>query len=152
MLRHVDEARLDRSIAAACGQVTPLRAEELVGLPEALRKELEAPAERDAVLCVRSGGVAACFAYASAQTESLFDISIETLEPYRRRGYASLAAAALIERERRTGRSPVWSAYDDNPGSLALAAALGFAPDGHIFVTEIPWSGQGCFDSRSTYG
>jgi len=66
------------------------------------------------------------FCYPVWQTETLWDVSIETLEPYQRRGLGARAARTLIRHMRGTGRAPVWGALEINTGSRALAARLGF--------------------------
>jgi RimJ/RimL family protein N-acetyltransferase len=74
------------------------------------------------------------FCYPVWQTETLWDVSIETLEPYRRRGLGARAARTLIRHMRRSGRSPVWGALDTNAASRALAARLGFLETGGLAV------------------
>jgi len=76
------------------------------------------------------------FCYVAAETESLWDISIDTLADYRRRGYAAPCAAYLIEHMREKGKRPVWGAVESNAPSLGLAAKLGFVPVDRIFVFE----------------
>ena len=67
-------------------------------------------------------------------TERFWDVSIETVEGYRRSGRAA-AAFLRVEREMRSkGLTPVWGAAENNPASLALAAKLGFVP-----VAEVAW-------------
>ncbi len=74
------------------------------------------------------------FCYPVWQTETLWDVSIETLDAYRRRGYAARAARTMIRYMRRRGRAPVWGALDTNPASRALAATLGFVENAGIAV------------------
>ena len=74
------------------------------------------------------------FCYPVWQTETLWDVSIETLEPYRRRGFAARAARTMIRYMRRGGRAPVWGALDTNVGSRTLAAKLGFVENAGIAV------------------
>jgi GNAT superfamily N-acetyltransferase len=74
------------------------------------------------------------FCYPVWQTETFWDVSIETLEPYRRLGLGARAARTLIRHMRGTGRAPVWSALETNTGSRALAARLGFLETGGIAV------------------
>jgi hypothetical protein len=78
------------------------------------------------------------FCYPVWQTETLWDVSIETLEPYRRLGLGARAARTLIRHMRMTGRAPVWGALETNSASRALAARLGFLEAGGIAVfTEL---------------
>ena len=74
------------------------------------------------------------FCYPVWQTETLWDVSIETLEPYRRRGFAARAARTMIRYLRRHGRGPVWGALETNVASRALAASLGFVESAGIAV------------------
>jgi GNAT superfamily N-acetyltransferase len=66
------------------------------------------------------------FCYPVWQTESRWDVSIETLASYRRRGLAARAARTMIRYMRGVGRAPVWSALETNTPSRRLAASLGF--------------------------
>jgi GNAT superfamily N-acetyltransferase len=74
------------------------------------------------------------FCYPVWQTETLWDVSIETLEPYRGRGFGASAARTLIRYMHRTGRAPVWGALESNHASRALAARLGFVETAGIAV------------------
>lgn len=74
------------------------------------------------------------FCYPVWQTESWWDVSIETLEPYRGQGLAGRAARALIRHMRQHGRAPVWGALETNAASRAVAARLGFREAARIAV------------------
>ena len=78
------------------------------------------------------------FCYAGAITETLWDVSIETLEPYRRRGFAAQCAAYLIRRLAKVGKRPVWGATASNAPSARLAAKLGFTPVDSLMVFMRP--------------
>ena len=54
------------------------------------------------------------------------EISVETVEPYRRQGFATLAACAFIEHCLEQGMRPAWSCWDNNIPSQILAQKLGF--------------------------
>lgn len=54
------------------------------------------------------------------------EISIETTEPYRRQGFATLAACAFIGHCLDQGLRPAWSCWDNNIPSQILAQKLGF--------------------------
>lgn len=66
--------------------------------------------------------------YAPHETETRWDVSVDTLEPDRRRGLAGACFALLAREMERRGRRPVWGAFDENTASLGLAAKLGFEP------------------------
>jgi predicted GNAT family acetyltransferase len=83
-------------------------------------------------------GVAASFCYAGSTTETLWDVSIDTLEPFRRQGYAGLCVAYVVDQMNREGKRPVWGAVESNEASLRLASKLGFKPVDRITVFERP--------------
>ncbi len=60
-----------------------------------------------------------------------WDVAIDTLEGYRRRGHGARCVAYMIEHLRPL--RPVWRAENSNQASLGLAARLGFTP-----VDELP--------------
>jgi GNAT superfamily N-acetyltransferase len=79
-----------------------------------------------------SEGLPVTFCYAAFTTEGLWDVSIETIKPYRRRGLAAACFLTLARHMADQGLIPAWGAMEDNPGSLGLAAKLGFVPDTQI--------------------
>jgi RimJ/RimL family protein N-acetyltransferase len=78
------------------------------------------------------------FCDAGTQTESLWDIGIDTLEEHRRQGYAALCVAYMIDQMGRLGKRPVWGAEESNLASMRLAAKLGFKPVDRIVVLVPP--------------
>ena len=121
------------------GTVRPVGREEIAGhpeLPPGLRSELLAASGWSVVAGTIVDGKAVAFCYAASDTETLWDISIDTLETYRRRGYASLAVAYMVEHMAAQGLRPVWGAGESNEASLALARKLGFEPVDHLVVFE----------------
>ncbi len=108
--------------------LTPSEVRELPGVPTDLHAELTLAAEYSPVSAAFAAGRPGAFCYATAITESLWDISIDTLEPFRRRGLAAGAARHLIHVFSGDGRAPVWGAADDNEPSRSLARKLGFVP------------------------
>lgn len=54
------------------------------------------------------------------------DIGVTTHEELRNQGYASTAAALVVEEVRKRGRTPVWSCGEHNEPSLRIAEKLGF--------------------------
>ena len=79
-----------------------------------------------AVRVVEGKVVAICMA--SAVTETLWDVGVDTFEGHRRRGYAAACFRALAAHMASQGKQPVWAAEEDNTPSLELAAKLGFRP------------------------
>ncbi len=125
-----DASRLPRF---AGGEVRPFEASDLAtvadDLPEELRSELEGALTRGApAVAALADGRPVSFCYAADQTEGLWDISIDTLEPYRRQGYAAWCVSYMVDQMRRRGKEPVWAAEETNLPSMRLAAKLGFVP------------------------
>lgn len=119
------------------GSVRLLSADELSGwshIPAELKRELLVISRRSPVAAVFEGGAPISFCYTAAETEGLWDISIDTLAEYRNRGHASICVAFLIGHMSTFGKQPVWGADHDNPASLNLAAKLGFVPVDEIVV------------------
>ena len=108
------------------------------GLREGLRAELEAVLSRGTPMAAAfAGDVPVSFCYVAAETEGLWDISIDTLVGHRRRGHAARCAAFMIRHMRETvGKEPVWGALETNNASMNLAASLGFVVVDRFFVLE----------------
>ncbi|HYH95225.1 GNAT family N-acetyltransferase [Hyalangium sp.] len=106
----------------------------LTHVPEELHAELLAALERVPVATALCEGLPVSFSYAGAVSETLWDISIDTLEPYRRRGFAAQVVTAVARTMRARGREPVWCAAEDNPASGLLARKLGFEVVDHLFL------------------
>ncbi len=110
-------------------------------LPPGLRYELTHARETAPIAAALVGGVPASFCYPCWLTETLWDVSIDTLEQYRRRGLAERVVDLMTARMREEGREPVWCAMESNAASLALARKLGFTPVGEIVVfSRGPWA------------
>jgi RimJ/RimL family protein N-acetyltransferase len=101
-------------------------------------------AELAPAIAVHTGGgsdlVAVC--QASAVTETLWDVGIDTYDEHaRRRGYAAATYRALAAHMATLGRQPVWAAEDENVASMRLAAKLGFRPVARLAVLSPPAAG-----------
>jgi RimJ/RimL family protein N-acetyltransferase len=105
-------------------------------IPETLRDELLIGVSRSPVAATFVDERPVAFCYASGITESLWDISIDTLAEFRRQGYAGWAAAFMIEHMRAREKSAVWGAVEDNVASMALARKLGFVPCDELVLLE----------------
>lgn len=107
-------------------------------IPAALRDELRSAATYTEIAATIVDGRPVSFCYAASETETLWDISIDTLEPYRRQGHAaavvSFVAICMAER----GKQPVWGAEESNDASMGLAAKLGFRPVERLIVFHAP--------------
>ena len=107
-------------------------------LPAELLRELALAAPRTRIVAALDGGEPASFAYAAAESESHWDVSVDTLESHRRRGLATSAFCALAAAMLASGKQPVWGARDDNPASAELARSLGFHPHRRVVTFRAP--------------
>lgn len=100
---------------------------DLDALSDDLRPWLEMTLAREApVAAAFSEGRAASFCCAVSTTETLWDISIDTLPEFRNRGYAARCVAVMARHM--LPLRPVWAAAESNVPSMRLAAKLGFTP------------------------
>jgi hypothetical protein len=107
-------------------------------LPPGLASELSRALARGPVAAAFEGGRAVSFCHAAYRTETWFDLSIDTLEERRRRGFATSAAAHLIHHMLAQGRKPVWGALDADTASLAMAKKYGFRAVDRMMVFLAP--------------
>lgn len=99
-------------------------------VPAASRRELALDwVSRRPMAVAMVGSRPVSFCYAAFVTESLWDVAVETLAPFRRQGLAGSCFSRLAAHMAGKGRTPTWGAMEDNPASLGLAAKLGFVPD-----------------------
>jgi hypothetical protein len=103
-------------------------------LPAELKEELTMASHSSPISAAFADDIPVSFCYAGSETESLWDISIDTLVEYRNRGYAGLSVAYLVEHMRERGKQPVWGAEDKNMASMRLAAKLGFTVVDQLMV------------------
>jgi RimJ/RimL family protein N-acetyltransferase len=110
-------------------------------LPSGLRFEIAHALDLAPVGAAFVDGRAAAFCYPCWTTESLWDLSIDTLPEYRQRGLAAQAVRFMIEHLRPSGRQPVWGALESNHASLRLAERLGFRPiEENVAFSRGPWA------------
>jgi GNAT superfamily N-acetyltransferase len=107
-------------------------------VPAKLRKELKRAYYISPIAAAYEDEIPVSFCYAGAMTETLWDISVDTLADYRGRGYAQEAVVYMIEYMRKIGKEPVYGAMDSNLPSLRLAEKLGFVPVDRLFVFAGP--------------
>ncbi len=104
-------------------------------LPADLRSELTAAANDGApVVAAFDGDRPVAFAYVASETESLWDVSIDTIESHRRHGYAAAAVVRLMRAMQERGKSAVWGAVERNRASANLARRLGFVEVDRLWV------------------
>jgi hypothetical protein len=127
------------------------RGDRLDHLPPGLRYEMTHAQDIAPVCAVFVRGVAASFCYPCWKTETLWDVSVDTLETHRGRALGQRAVDFMIAHMRREGREPVWAALASNRSSLTLADKLGFAAiDAMVCFSRGPWAFLTAgFDERS---
>lgn len=103
-------------------------------LPTNLLEELERALKYSKIAAKFVDGKPVSFCYSGAETEMLWDISIDTLPDYRRNGYARETVSFMINYMAGTGKSPVYGCTDSNRASLELAKSLGFEPIDKVFL------------------
>lgn len=109
----------------------------LGGAPDDLKRSLTIAVLRGPVVGVKVGGDPVSFCHAEIQTESLWDVAIDTLEQFRGQGHAVKAVEHLARHMLETyNKRPVWGALETNEASLRLAYKLGFQPVDEVVVFE----------------
>jgi GNAT superfamily N-acetyltransferase len=122
-----DLGRLPEASAGAVDFLDPAILRHLP-IDSDLAGEIEDRDEHFPIAVSLVAGQPVAFSYAGAATESLWDISIDTLREHRRSGHAALCVAHLIRHMWARGKRPVWQAVEENPASWRLAQKLGFVP------------------------
>jgi hypothetical protein len=112
--------------------------EGLEDLPARLAHDLRRALGRGPVAAAFEGARAVAFCHAAYVTESWFDLSIDTLDEFRRRGYATSAAGHLIHHMLGQGKRPVWGALDADVASLSMAKKYGFRAVDRLVVFSNP--------------
>jgi GNAT superfamily N-acetyltransferase len=133
-----DESRLPE---VPPGMVRPLKPSDVAAIeemPPDLKQELLLAVSRTRLFATIADGRPVSFCYQGWTTETLWDIAIDSLEPYRRRGFAALVVTHLIRLLAKEGLRPVWGAEERNVPSMGLARKLGFRPVDRLFVLEPP--------------
>jgi GNAT superfamily N-acetyltransferase len=111
-------------------------------LPSGLRHEMTHARSDYPTGAAFVGGLAVSFCYGCFTSESLWDVSIDTLEEYRRRGLAAHVVRFMIDRMREDRLEPIWGALESNGSSRRLAGRLGFTTrvQGNIVFSRGPWA------------
>ncbi len=116
-------------------RVSWLRATEIATLDSGdrlLRQTLMEASRQAPIAAARVEGRPVSFCFASSQTETLWNVAIETPEPFRRKRFGAACAAWLIHHYLACGRRPVWGAAESNPASRRMAESLGLVECGQL--------------------
>jgi ribosomal protein S18 acetylase RimI-like enzyme len=97
-----------------------------------LSETLAIAMERRAVFFEAVDEQPVAFAWAPLKSEHWFDLHVETMPAFRRRGLGRNVVRAVIAHERNEGRSPVWGAAASNTAAVALGRSLGFTDCGQM--------------------
>ena len=103
-----------------------------------LREELEEVLDEGKVISatwVDQQPVAFC--YSVGESERYWDVSVDTLENYRRRGYALQAFLHQYAYWKERNRNPIWGAACSNAASRMMALKLGFRKTAEIWEFEL---------------
>ena len=130
-----ERALMDQVSLAGTGWAT-LEELRTRALPDELMAELEVGGARSPIAVSRVGEKPVAFCYAGSETETLWDVAIDTLEDYRRQGHAARSAALMTAHMASLGKQPVWQSLENNPASWRLAARLGFTPVDELVMFE----------------
>lgn len=120
---------------ALISRLLPEQLAETEDIPELLQEELQQ--ELDAgteIFSTTYRGTPVSFCFPASCTETLWDISIDTLANHRRSGFAELCVRYAIRVMAEKGLAPVWGVVDSNHASRTLARKLGFEESFRISV------------------
>ncbi|MBN1488158.1 MAG: GNAT family N-acetyltransferase [Anaerolineae bacterium] len=76
--------------------------------------------------CLLKDGVIASWCLAVYVSGKHYELGLATIPDYRRKGYATLVAAASVEYCQTEGYTPHWHCWEENAASIATAAKVGF--------------------------
>lgn len=130
-------ARVPRASTHPCRQIGHLEIASLTHVPPGLMDELSDRVARGVtVVAAFEGTLPVAFSYVASETETLWDVSIDTIESHRRRGYAAAAVLHLMQLMKERGKVAVWGAVAGNPASMNLAHRLGFVEVDTLWVVS----------------
>ncbi len=118
------------------------------------RQSVEDFLDKSFGVCLIQGDEIVGWCLSEYNSTNCCEIGIETVSSYRKRGFATITASALIEHALSTGVSHIgWHCYADNEPSIATALKVGFQkvmdyPVYLVWVTEVEslaMNGYFCF-------
>lgn len=107
---------------------------QLDNLPPILRGELRDACQYSPIASAFVDDRPVSFCYSGWETETHWDVSIDTLESYRRRGLGLAACVCLLHHFAKAGKTAVWGSVESNEESAHLARKLGFTPVDRLMV------------------
>ncbi len=127
--------RLTQHPLHPCRFLQPGELSSLLHRSENLYEELSEVAEAGmAIYAAFDGPYPVSFCYVASETETLWDVSIDTIASHRRQGFGLSAASGLVQFMAAKGKTAVWGAVDSNPASRNLALKLGFIEMDELWV------------------
>ena len=118
-----------------CRQLTRGEVSSFSHLRTELRDELiDVEADGKDILAALEGDLPVAFVYVASETETLWDISIDTVETHRRRGFAAAVVLSMMRIMVQRSKTAVWGAAQSNRASLNLARKLGFIEVDELWV------------------
>ncbi len=113
--------------------------------PAYMQTEMKGAAVRCGLSVVRVDGLPVSFCYGHHESETWWDVSVDTIEGHRRRGLSRLSFFHRAGIYAKAGKQPAWGAMTDNEASNAMAQSLGFVPAGVVryYFSEAASSGPG---------
>ena len=106
----------------------------LDNLPPILRGELRDACRYSPIASAFADERPVSFCYSGWETETHWDVSIDTLESYRRRGLGMAACTCLLHHFAQRGKTAVWGSVESNLESACLARKLGFTEVDRLMV------------------
>ena len=103
-----------------------------------LAKELLEAAPFSPIAAFFVGNKPVSFCYSTCESEFFWDVSIETLPNYQRKGFAEWCARFMIRHMFKKDKQPSWGALKSNTASLNLAKKLGSVPVGELLLFSRP--------------
>jgi len=124
--------------SARTEMLSPRDTSALDQLPGPLRAEISAALGATHVAAAFADERPVSFCYAAYETESLWDLSVETLPAHRGKGLGRACCELLIAHMSRHAKGPVWGALEENVVSVRMAERLGFVAVDAVAVFEPP--------------
>ena len=115
-----------------------LNKEEIIraGLANGLKVELLEALKSSEIAASYSEGKPVAFCYAASQSQKYWDVSVDTLPEYRRKGHAKRCALFMMSYMQSKGKEVVWQSFDDNPSSWNLAKSIGLIQTDRLTYCE----------------